>query len=161
MSAYTRFLTQHHFWAWFVTMNPWDWQHSHWSLQQKFSSSNFMLKCRKDISKKKVLLYHGFQLWNCSCQFCYRKRKVGTFCLLITAELFVHFFICWLYKKTENESTVYNASDVDLLLSCHILKWFWTSSSFRCRSEVHASRWLRGKKNKVRLPFKIVIFVSG
>lgn len=74
---------------------------------------------------------------------------------------FCEIFPLLTYKETENASTEYNASDADLLLSCHILKWCWTSSSFRCRSEKQASRWLRKKKSKVRPPFKFVVFVSG
>lgn len=84
---------------------------------------------------------------------------VGTFCLIMTANLYVEFFLCWLHEEIENASTEYNASDEDLLLSYHILKWFWTSS-FRCRSEKQARRCLRRKKSKVRCPFKFVIFVS-
>lgn len=50
-----------------------------------------------------------------------KNMKVEKFCLMITAKHFVQFFLCWLYKETESTSTEYNASDIDLLLSWHIL----------------------------------------
>lgn len=62
------------------------------------------------------------------------------------------FFLCWLYKETESASTKYNASDIDLLLSCHILVIL--SKLFFQMWIRETSRWLKRKKGKARHPFK-------
>lgn len=93
------------------------------------------------------LLYH---VWFCLfLSVLLKNMKMENFCLMMTAK---HFFLCWLYKETESASTKYNASDIDLLLSCHIVVIL--NKLFFQMWIRETSRWLKRKKGKARHPFK-------
>lgn len=102
--------------------------------------------------RKWHLLYHmGFCLF---LSVSLRNMKVENFCLMIIAKHFVQFFFCWLYKETESASTEYNTSDIDLLLSCHILVIL--NKLFFQMQIRETSRRLKRKKGKARDPFKFL-----